>query len=430
MLMSSILLPISKHNPADASVASHQLMERVGMISKLSSGLYNWLPLGMRVLHKVTSIIREELDKAGCQEVLNPLIQPADLWRASGRYEDYGQEMLRMQDRHGNDMLFSPTNEEAMTDLLKRFVFSYRQLPQVIYQIQWKFRDEIRPRFGLMRAREFLMKDAYSFDVSPEAARETYRLIFDTYLRLFRRLGLTALPLKADPGPIGGDLCHEFHVVADTGESGLYYDPKLLDLVEKGELSLDNLNDYYAATDDVHDEANGGPNLVTKRGIEVGHIFYFGTKYSTPLGAMFDDATGSKRPMEMGSYGIGVSRVIAATIEANHSENAIYWPTAIAPFTVSLINLKAEDENCNAQAKRLYEGLQRAGIEVLYDNTVASAGQKFANHELIGSPIHVVVSPRNLANNQVEVKHHKRQAEVKLLDISQVVNYCLDSLKA
>ena len=417
MRLSRYFLPILKETPKEAEIVSHRLMLRAGMIRQQSAGIYSWLPLGMKVLRKVERIVEEEQARAGAIQLLMPTIQSADLWRESGRYDAYGKEMLRITDRHERDMLFGPTNEEMITDIFRGYVRSYKDLPLNLYHIQWKFRDEVRPRFGIMRGREFLMKDAYSFDLDKEAARHAYNRMFVAYLRTFARMGLKAIPMKADTGPIGGDMSHEFIILAETGESEVFCEKALLDLPIPGE----DTNFYsdltpvvtqwttpYAATDEMHDEAafNALPeeSRVSARGIEVGHIFYFGTKYSEPMGAKVATAEGTEVPVHMGSYGVGVSRLLGALIEANHDENGIIWPKSVAPFHVGLVNLKPGDELTDKVSEDLYARLEAAGIEVLYDDTDTRAGSKFATMDLIGLPYQVVAGPRGLKDGLLEVK--------------------------
>lgn len=405
MHLSRYFLPILRDNPSEAQIVSHRLMLRAGMIRQVTSGIYTWLPLGLTVLRTIERIVREEMDRAGCQEVLMPSIQPAELWQRSGRYEAYGKEMLRIKDRHDRDMLYGPTHEEVITDMFAREVKSYKDLPKNLYQIQWKFRDEIRPRFGVMRGREFLMKDNYSFDLTPDGARESYMNMFRAYLSTFRRLGLTPIPVRADTGAIGGDLSHEFQILAETGESQLYYD-KAFETSQ--DMSAEEMKDLYAAADEQHDPEKcpvAERDLRTARGIEVGHIFYFGTKYSEPLGAMVTDSDGNQIPVEMGSYGIGVSRLVGAIIEASHDEDGIIWPEAVAPFMVGLINLRGGDNDCAQACDVLYTALKNAGVTVLYDDTDVSAGQKFARMDLIGLPWQVAVGPRGIKNGTIELKN-------------------------
>jgi len=424
--LSAYFLPLLKENPSEAQIVSHRLMLRAGMVRQSAAGIYSWLPLGLRVLKKVEAIVRREQDAAGAQEVLMPTLQPAELWRESGRYDDYGKEMLRIRDRHERDMLYGPTNEELITDIFRNSVKSYRDLPKTLYHIQWKFRDEVRPRFGVMRGREFLMKDAYSFDIDAKAAKQSYYKMFLAYLRTFAGMGLKAIPMRADTGPIGGDLSHEFIILAETGESAVFCDKLWLNVdVSSFDVGYDQdlepfFNQYtklYAATDEKHDAVASGlgeDQLVATRGIEVGHIFYFGTKYSKPMNAVVVGPDGASVPVEMGSYGIGVSRLVGAIIEASHDEKGIIWPEAVAPFKVGLVNLRASDPKCAAACDDLYAKLQAAGVEVLYDDRDESAGAKFATMDLIGLPWQLVIGPRGLANNMAEVKNRKSGERVEI----------------
>lgn len=421
MRMSQFFLPVLKDTPAEAQIVSHRLMLRAGMIRQSSAGIYSWLPLGYRVLKKIEQIVREEQNAAGAQELLMPTIQPADLWRESGRYDDYGQEMLRITDRHDRDMLFGPTNEELITDIFRGSVRSYRQLPLNLYHIQWKFRDEVRPRFGIMRGREFLMKDAYSFDLNAEAARHAYNKMFLAYLRTYERLGLKAIPMQADTGPIGGDMSHEFIILADTGESEVYCHADYLDFEAPDaavsyddDLSsvIEHWTSRYAATDEKHDPARFEAEVpedrrIATRGIEVGHIFYFGDKYSKSMGATVMNAEGVEVPVEMGCYGIGVSRLAGAIIEASHDDDGIIWPVSVAPFDVGLINLKVGDDACDGAVADIYEKLRKAGVDVLADDTDGRAGGKFATMDLIGLPWQIIVGPRGVKSGVVEIKERR-----------------------
>jgi len=417
MRLSRYFLPILKETPKEAEIVSHRLMMRAGMIRQQAAGIYSWLPFGKRVLDKVNRIIVEEQNRSGAIELLMPTIQPAELWRESGRYDDYGKEMLRIEDRHERDMLFGPTNEEMITDIFRSSVRSYRDLPLNLYHIQWKFRDEVRPRFGVMRSREFLMKDAYSFDIDKEASRHAYNRMFVAYLRTFRRFGLRPIPMRAESGPIGGDMSHEFIILAETGESEVFCDKALLDLPIPGadtdydsDLSpiVDAWTAPYAATEEMHDPeafaAVDADRQIAARGIEVGHIFYFGTKYSEPMGAVVAGPDGVDVPVHMGSYGIGPTRVVAAIIEASHDENGIIWPKSVAPFDVALVNLKPGDETCDTMCGDIETRLNNAGISYLYDDTDARAGAKFAAMDLIGLPVQIIVGPRGAASGEVEVK--------------------------
>ena len=421
MRMSQFFLPVLKDTPAEAQIVSHRLMLRAGMIRQSSAGIYSWLPLGYRVLKKIEQIVREEQNAAGAQELLMPTIQPADLWRESGRYDDYGQEMLRITDRHDRDMLFGPTNEELITDIFRGSVRSYRQLPLNLYHIQWKFRDEVRPRFGIMRGREFLMKDAYSFDLNAEAARHAYNKMFLAYLRTYERLGLKAIPMQADTGPIGGDMSHEFIILADTGESEVYCHADYLDFEAPDaavsyddDLSsvIEHWTSRYAVTDEKHDPARFEAEVpedrrIATRGIEVGHIFYFGDKYSKSMGATVMNAEGVEVPVEMGCYVIGVSRLAGAIIEASHDDDGIIWPVSVAPFDVGLINLKVGDDACDGAVAEIYEKLGKAGVDVLADDTDGRAGGKFATMDLIGLPWQIIVGPRGVKSGVVEIKERR-----------------------
>jgi len=416
MRASHYFYPTLKDNPQDAHIASHRLMIRAGMIAQVTSGIYTWLPLGLRVLSKIEQIVREEQDKAGSLEVLMPTIQPADLWKKSGRYDDYGKEMLRMQDRHEREMLYGPTAEEVITDIFARFVKSYKDLPKRFYNIQWKFRDEIRPRFGIMRGREFLMKDNYSFDLTPEGAKASYQAMLEAYVKTFARMDLTAIPVRAATGAIGGNLSHEFQILAETGESEIFYHEDYESL-DASILTLDRLQNLYAAADELHDPATcpvPPERLKTARGIEVGHVFYFGTKYSVPLGAFVMGPEGNQIPVEMGSYGIGVSRLVGAIIEAHHDERGIIWPQSVAPFQVGLLNMKTKDAACAQMCDDLYHKLLQAGVEVLYDDRDLGAGAKFADMDLIGLPWQIIIGPRSLEAKTVELKN-RRTGEVQVV---------------
>jgi prolyl-tRNA synthetase len=396
------------------------------MIRQSTAGIYTWLPLGLRVLKKVEQIVREEQDSAGAQELLMPTIQPAELWRESGRYEDYGKEMLRIADRHEREMLYGPTNEELITDIVRSTIKSYRDLPKNLYHIQWKFRDEVRPRFGVMRGREFLMKDNYSFDLDAKSAKHSYNKMFVAYLRTFARMGLKAIPMRAETGPIGGDLSHEFIILAETGESQVFCDKAWLDadILASGVDYESDLEPFfrkwtgiYAATDEKHDAQNcpvPAEELVTARGIEVGHIFYFGTKYSKPMGASVVGPDGAAIPVEMGSYGIGVSRLVGAIIEASHDENGIIWPKSVAPFDVGLVNLRPADAKCMAAANDLDAKLAAGGVATLHDDREESPGAKFAAMDLIGLPHQLVIGPRGLAAGTVELKERATGKRVEL----------------
>ena len=430
MRLSAYFMPTLKENPSEAQIVSHRLMLRAGMVRQASAGIYSWLPLGFRVLKRIEQIVREEQDRAGCQEMLMPTIQSADLWKQSGRYGDYGKEMLRITDRHEHEMLYGPTNEELITDIFRNSVRSYRETPKMLYHIQWKFRDEVRPRFGVMRGREFLMKDAYSFDVDQVGARRSYNKMFVSYLRTFQRMWLKAIPMAADTGPIGGDLSHEFIILADTGESAVFCDRDFIDFdVLSSDIDYENAEavakvvDYftslYARTDEKHDQAVFEERVPAARryvgrGIEVGHIFFFGTKYSGPLGAVVARAEGESVPVQMGSYGIGVSRLVGGIIEASHDDAGIIWPDSVAPFHVGLINLKGNDGPTNAKCAEIYGRLTAAKVEVLYDDRDERPGAKFADMDLIGLPWQLIVGPRGLAAGTVELKRRATGERVEL----------------
>ena len=418
MRLSRYFLPTLKENPAEAQIVSHRLMLRAGMIKQASAGIYSWLPLGFKVLRKIEQIIHEEQARAGHIAMLMPTIQSAELWRESGRYDDYGEEMLRIRDRHDRDILFTPTAEELITDIFRAHVGSYKDLPLTLYQIQWKFRDEIRPRFGVMRGREFLMKDGYNFDLTKEDALHAYNRHLVSYLRTYERMGLQAIPMRADSGPIGGDDTHEFLVLAETGESEVFYDSEITDL-KFGDREIDfddhaacqavleEFTSRYARTDETHDEAlfNQVPEARrrTARGIEVGQIFYFGTKYSDAMGATVTDDAGTKVPVHMGSHGIGVSRLLGAIIEASHDDKGIIWPEGVTPFHCGIVNLKQGDGEADAACEALYASLKALGLDPLYDDRKERAGAKFATMDLIGLPWRITVGPRGLKNGVVEL---------------------------
>jgi prolyl-tRNA synthetase len=418
MRLSRYFLPILRETPKEAEIASHRLMLRAGMIRQEAAGIYTFLPLGFRVLQKVCAIVREEQDRSGAVELLMPTIQPADLWRESGRYEAYGKEMLRIKDRHERDMLYGPTNEEMITSIFRSYVRSYKDLPLNLYHIQWKFRDEVRPRFGVMRGREFLMKDAYSFDLDFEGAKHSYNRMFVAYLRTFARLGLRSIPMVAESGPIGGNLSHEFIILADTGESEVYCDSEYLnfevpgpdvDFNHVGRLQsvVDKWTSLYAATSEKHDPAafaKLGQTGLSARGIEVGHIFYFGTKYSEPMKAVVAGPDGVERPIHGGSYGIGPSRLVAAIIEASHDDAGIKWPDPVAPFNAMILNLKQGGADTDPACEKLYADLCAKGVDTLYHDLDERPGSKFATADLIGVPWQILVGPRSLAEGKVEVK--------------------------
>ena len=418
MRLTQYFLPVLKETPSEAQIASHRLMLRAGMIRQAAAGIYSWLPLGYKVLRRIETIVHEEQQRAGHIPLLMPTLQSADLWRESGRYDDYGAEMLRIKDRHDRDILYGPTNEELITDIFRSAVNSYKDLPLTLYHIQWKFRDELRPRFGVMRGREFLMKDGYNFDLTRDDALHAYNRHMVSYIRTYERMGLKAIPMRADSGPIGGDDTHEFLVLAPTGESGVFYDRAITDM-ELGDRTID-YHDHaavasictewttpYARTDETHDAALfdqvPAERRVEGRGIEVGQIFYFGTKYSDPMKALVVNEAGERVPVHMGSHGIGVSRLVGAIIEASHDDRGIIWPEGVTPFHVGIVNLKQGDAACDAASLSLYAGLREAGLDPLYDDREERAGAKFATMDLIGLPWRITVGPRGLAAGKVEL---------------------------
>jgi prolyl-tRNA synthetase len=434
MRLSKFFMPILRDNPKEAEILSHRLMLRAGMVRQEAAGIYAWLPLGFRVLQKIEQIVREEMDRAGAVEMLMPTLQLADLWRESGRYDAYGPEMLRITDRNKREMLYGPTNEEMITEIFRAGVKSYKELPKNLYHFQWKFRDEQRPRFGVMRGREFLMKDAYSFDVDEAAARRSYNRMFVAYLRLFARMGLTAIPMRAETGPIGGDLSHEFIVLAETGESAVFIDRDVLSLPippettdYEGDLGgiVEQWSTLYAATEDVHDPERFAAETpeekrVATRGIEVGQVFYFGDKYTKAMKALVTGPDGVDRPAQCGSYGVGVSRLVGAIIEASHDEAGIVWPDAVAPYLIGLINLKVGDAATDAACARIYGELTKAKVDVLYDDTDDRAGGKFARFDLIGLPYQVIVGPKGLADDMIELKTRRTGAR-EMLPVGEVI---------
>lgn len=443
MRVSHYFLPTLKETPNDAQIVSHRLMLRAGMIRQMSSGIYSWLPLGLRVLKNIENIVRQEQNDAGATELLMPTIQSADLWRESGRYDAYGPEMLRMKDRHDRDMLFGPTNEEMITDIVRNTIKSYKKLPQILYHIQWKFRDEIRPRFGVMRGREFMMKDCYSFDMDADSARFSYRKMMVAYLKTFARLGLTAIPMQADTGPIGGDMSHEFLVLAPTGESAVYFDKTFYDTDYKDlaidyhdtqqiDKVFDTVTNLYAVADEKYQETEFHDHVpedkrIIGRGIEVGHIFYLGTKYSDSMGAVVQNPDGTEQSVHMGCYGIGVSRLVATLIEASHDDKGIIWNMAVTPFHVGLINLHQGTDITDSLCERLYGELQNAGITVLYNDTTDRAGAKFADMDLIGLPYQMIIGKKSAENNRVELKNRKT-GEVTELSADNIVSYFKETI--
>ena len=436
MFLSKLFLPITKNLPSDAKIKSHQLMLRAGMIKQSSAGIYSWLPLGLKVMKKIEQVVREEQNKIGAQELLMPTIQSAEIWKESGRYNDYGEEMLRIKDRQGREMLYGPTNEELITDIFRSSIKSYKSLPQMLYHIQWKFRDEIRPRFGVMRCREFFMKDAYSFDLDDSSAKVSYNKMFFSYLKTFKRLGLEAIPMAADTGPIGGDLSHEFIILAETGESKIYTDKSIFQ-INLNNYNYDNLSlekmikDYssvYAVTDEKFKKAEfdkkvNKQNQVITKGIEVGHIFYFGDKYSKPLNCFVDSQDGKKNAVKMGSYGIGVSRLVGAIIEAKYDKEIMKWPKSVSPFDVVIIPSISKNNKENlTKSIKIYEELKKQNIDVLLDDVDENMSQKFKKHDLIGIPYQIIVGSKS-TENKIEFKEVNSDSSfVDLQDIKSKLN--------
>jgi prolyl-tRNA synthetase len=432
MYLSKLFIPITKDLPTEAKIKSHQLMLRTGMIKQSSAGIYSWLPLGFKVMKKIEQIIREEQNAIGAQEMLMPTIQSSEIWKESGRYEDYGEEMLRIKDRQGREMLYGPTNEELITDVFRSSIKSYKSLPQTLYHIQWKFRDEIRPRFGVMRCKEFYMKDAYSFDLTDEEAKKSYNKMFFSYLKTFNRLGLKAIPMAADTGPIGGDLSHEFIILADTGESEIFADKKIFEIdLNKYSVNEDSLKkmredftNIYAVTDDKFDEKKFNAKVKKKnqlktKGIEVGHIFYFSDKYSKPMNCLIDDKNGKKTSVKMGSYGIGVSRLVGAAIESNYIDDIMKWPKSISPFDVVIIPSISKNNKENLQkAEKIYKALKKQNIDVLLDDVDENMSNKFKKHNLIGIPYQIIIGSKS-EENKFEFKELNSKSEILNLDSIQ-----------
>ena len=429
MYLSKLFIPITKNIPAEAKIKSHQLMLQTGMIKQSSAGIYSWLPLGFKVMKKIEQIVREEQNFIGAQEMLMPTIQSSEIWKESGRYDDYGEEMLRIKDRQGREMLYGPTNEELITDVFRSSVKSYKSLPQILYHIQWKFRDEIRPRFGVMRCKEFFMKDAYSFDLNDNDAKKSYNKMFFSYLKTFERLGLKAIPMAADTGPIGGDLSHEFVILAETGESQIYTDKRIFEInlsqYDFSEVSLSKMRtdftNFYAVTDEKLDEKKFDENVDKKnqlktKGIEVGHIFYFGDKYSKPMNCLIDDKSGKKISVKMGSYGIGVSRLVGATIEANYKNGIMKWPKSISPFDVVILpSINKNNQDNLHKAKKIYEDLKKQNIDVLLDDVDENMSNKFKKHDLIGIPYQIILGSKS-EENKFEFKELNSQSELLSLE--------------
>ncbi len=422
MRLTQYFIPTLRETPSEASIVSHRLMLRTGMIYQTAAGIYSWLPLGLKVMQKIEKIVREEQNAVGAHEFILPTVQPFDLWRESGREAAYGDEKLMIKDRHDRDYIYAPTAEEVITDIFRHYIHSYKALPQLWYQIQWKFRDEIRPRFGVMRGREFYMKDCYSFDISPEAAQESYNKMFGAYLKTFKRLGVTAVPVRANTGEIGGDLSHEFNILAQTGENKIFYHK---DLNHPETLSIEALRTIYAASDEMHDPRTcpvPPEELCEARGIEVGHIFYLGQKYSQALQATVANAQGQKTVVYMGCYGIGVSRLVGAIIEANFDEKGIIWPESIAPFHVGLINLRHGDSSCDALCEKLYQQALSMNLDILYDDREERPGVKFADMDLIGLPWQVIIGPKGVEKDEAELKN-RRTGETSHMPIDQVLPF-------
>ena len=431
MLLSKLFLPVTKNLPSDAKIKSHQLMLRAGMIKQSSAGIYSWLPLGLKIMKKIEQIVREEQNEIGAQELLMPTVQSADIWKESGRYNDYGEEMLRIKDRQGREMLYGPTNEELITDIFRTSIKSYKSLPQMLYHIQWKFRDEIRPRFGVMRCREFFMKDAYSFDIDDESAKNSYNKMFFSYLKTFKRLGLEAIPMAADTGPIGGDLSHEFIILAETGESKIYTDKKIFEIKLKNyslndtslEKMIKDFSSVYAVTDEKFkkDEFNQKvpkENQMVTKGIEVGHIFYFGDKYSKPLNCLIDSKGGKKTAVKMGSYGIGVSRLVGAIIEAKYNNEIMKWPRSVSPFDVVIIPSFSKNNKENlTKSMKIYEDLKKQNIDVLLDDVDENMSQKFKKHDLIGIPYQIIVGSKS-TSDKFEFK--EINSESSFIDLKEI----------
>ena len=434
MYLSQLFIPITKDLPAEAKIKSHQLMLQTGMIRQSSAGIYSWLPLGFKVMKKIEQIVREEQNSIGAQEMLMPTIQSAEIWKESGRYDDYGEEMLRIKDRQGREMLYGPTNEELITDIFRSSVKSYKSLPQILYHIQWKFRDEIRPRFGVMRCKEFFMKDAYSFDLTDDDAKKSYNKMFFSYLKTFKRLGLKAIPMAADTGPIGGDLSHEFIIISNTGESDIYFDSNILnegnkisDINYNDDLKsiVENFKNYYSASDDKHDKSKFDEMVLKEKqmnskGIEVGHIFHFGTKYSNSMKANVLDSDGKEKTVHMGSYGIGISRLVGAIIESSHDEKGIIWPDAVSPFKIGVINLKPKDYNISSIANKFYDQINEKS-EVLLDDKDDNAGVKFSRMDLIGLPHQIIIGNKAVSDSQIEYKNRK-SGDTKLIRLDEISN--------
>jgi len=439
MKLTDYFLPLKKDKPKEAEITSHILMLRSGMCQQSSSGIYSWLPLGKKVLDKIEKITKDEMNASGAVEILMPTIQPAELWIESSRYQDYGKEMLRIKDRNKKELLYGPTNEELITDIFRNNVQSYKNLPLNLYHVQWKFRDEVRPRFGVMRGREFLMKDAYSFDTSQDNAKKSYNKMFVAYMKLFKKMGLSPIAMKAETGPIGGDLSHEFIIISKTGESDVFFDESLLDMqklfdeIDYNDDLQEYINKYtsfYAATDEMHnpkETQNISGNLIKTKGIEVGHIFHFGQKYSKPMNATITNEKGQNLPVFMGSYGVGVSRLVGGIIEANHDENGIVWPKEVSPFMCSLINLNSDNKECLEVSNQIYNYFNKKMIDVLFDDTKESIGSKLATADLIGFPYQVIIGPKGIKNDSFEIKIRKTNKIINL-SLNEIFNFINENM--
>ena len=435
MKLSEYFLKPRKDTPSDATLISHKLMIKSSMIKQTTSGIYTWLPLGLKVLQKIEDIVRTVHNRDGCQELLMPTIQSSNIWKKSGRYDDYGPEMLKFYDRNKKELLYGPTNEELITEVFKEYINSYKDLPKNLYQIQWKFRDEIRPRFGVMRCREFLMKDNYSFDLTKHDAEKSYNAMFKCYLEIFEKIGLKVIPVMADPGAIGGDLSHEFHLISESGDTNIFYDKKIGDINNLDyKSSFELLRNLYSVTEEEYNKKKeiDSNKLIKTKGIEVAHIFYFGTKYSEKLGASVLDSKGKKINVEMGSYGIGISRLVAAIIESSHDEKGIIWPRSIAPFAVGIINLKPQNSDLRNTASKIYRELSVVEVpmdplsfQIIYDDTSNTAGEKFANMDLIGIPTQIIIGENYLKDQTLEIKDRKtkRIIKIKYKNIEDIVKH-------
>ena len=424
MKLSDYFLKSRKDIPSDATLISHKLMIKSSMIKQTTSGIYSWLPLGLKTLKKIEDIVRKFHNLYGCQELLMPTIQSSNIWKKSERYNDYGPEMLKFYDRNKKELLYGPTNEELITEIFKEYIKSYKDLPKTLYQIQWKFRDEIRPRYGVMRCREVLMKDNYSFDLTKKDAEKSYDNMFKCYLEIFKEIGIKVIPVKADPGAIGGDLSHEFHLISDSGDTNILYDKKLGD-IDKIDIvnSFNLLRNLYSVTDDEYEKKQdlGENKLIKTKGIEIGHIFYFGTKYSEKLGAYVLDEKGEKNNIEMGSYGIGISRLVAAVIESSHDDKGIIWPKSISPFDIGLINLNIKNKDLTKASDDIYDYLKKNNIDVLYDNSSERPGEKFANMDLIGLPFQIILGEKSLKEKCFELKNRKTNKIIKIKNTNEIL---------